>query len=116
VSHRKVTPTGVETAGHRRFYDFVIEAASEMSRCLEHKQEVTMKALITRKVGMTSTIADDGTVQAITLLSASPCVVTQVKTDETDGYNAVQVGFEVAKEGKTPKASSVQFLAQTRAS
>lgn len=56
-----------------------------------------MKALITRKVGMTSTIAEDGTVQAVTLLSASPCVITQVKTDETDGYMAVQLGFEVDK-------------------
>lgn len=62
-----------------------------------------MKALITRKVGMTSTIAEDGTVQAVTLLSASPCVITQVKTDETDGYTAVQVGFEEAGEGKTAK-------------
>src|ERR1044072_7020682 len=56
-----------------------------------------MKALIARKVGMTSTIAEDGVVQAITLLSASPCVITQVKTDETDGYTAVQLGFEEAK-------------------
>lgn len=63
-----------------------------------------MKALITRKVGMTSTIAEDGVVQAITLLSASPCVITQVKTTDTDGYTAVQVGFEDAKEGNTSKA------------
>ncbi len=62
-----------------------------------------MKALITRKIGMTSTIADDGTVQAVTLLSASPCVVTQVKTAETDGYTAVQVGFEDAKENNVAK-------------
>ena len=62
-----------------------------------------MKALITRKIGMTSTIAEDGTVQAVTLLSASPCVVTQVKTTETDGYTAVQVGFEDAKEGSVAK-------------
>lgn len=68
-----------------------------------------MKALITRKVGMTSTIAEDGVVTAITLLSASPCVITQVKTDETDGYTAVQVGFEDAKEGKTPKAQVGHF-------
>ncbi len=59
-----------------------------------------MKALISRKVGMTSIIADDGIVQAVTLLSASPCVITQVKTDETDGYTAVQLGFEQAKHGK----------------
>jgi large subunit ribosomal protein L3 len=62
-----------------------------------------MKALITRKVGMTSTIAEDGTVQAITLLSASPCVVTQVKTDDTDGYTAVQLGCEEVKEEKVAK-------------
>lgn len=51
---------------------------------------------------MTSTIAEDGVVHAVTLLSASPCVITQVKTDDTDGYNAVQLGFESAKNmGKT---------------
>lgn len=70
-----------------------------------------MKALITRKVGMTSTIAEDGAVQAITLLSASPCVITQVKTDETDGYTAVQVGFEDAKEANTGKAQAGHFKA-----
>lgn len=68
-----------------------------------------MKALITRKVGMTSAITEDGTAQAITLLSASPCVITQVKTDETDGYMAVQVGFEEAKEGKTAKPQVGHF-------
>lgn len=56
-----------------------------------------MKALITRKVGMTSTIAEDGAVTAVTLLSASPCVITQVKTAETDGYTAVQLGTEEGK-------------------
>ena len=51
-----------------------------------------MKALITKKVGMTSTIAEDGRVAAITLLSASPNVVTQIKTETSDGYLAVQLG------------------------
>ncbi|MCA9332466.1 50S ribosomal protein L3 [Candidatus Saccharibacteria bacterium] len=60
-----------------------------------------MKALITRKVGMTSTIADDGTVQAITLLSASPCVITQIKDMDADGYIAVQLGSGEAKLGKS---------------
>lgn len=68
-----------------------------------------MKALITRKIGMTSTIAEDGTTTAVTLLSASPCVVTQVKTDETDGYTAVQLGFEDQKEGKTAKPQQNHF-------
>lgn len=63
-----------------------------------------MKALITRKVGMTSTITEDGAVQAVTLLSASPCVITQVKTDETDGYTAVQIGCEETKQVAKPQA------------
>lgn len=68
-----------------------------------------MKALITRKVGMTSTIAEDGVLQAVTLLSAGPNVVTQLKTTEHDGYNAVQVGFEAAKESNTNKAQQGHF-------
>lgn len=66
-----------------------------------------MKALITRKVGMTSTIAEDGAVQAITLLSASPCVITQVKTTDRDGYTAVQLGAEEDK--KMGKAQAGHF-------
>jgi len=51
---------------------------------------------------MTSTIAEDGSVQAVTLLSASPNVITQVKSTDIDGYGAVQLGFEKAKHmGKT---------------
>lgn len=70
-----------------------------------------MKALITRKVGMTSTIADDGVVTAITLLSASPCVITQVKTAETDGYTAVQIGAEEARENLVNKPQQGHFKA-----
>lgn len=53
-----------------------------------------MKALITRKIGMTSTISEDGVVSAVTLLMASGNTVTQLKTNESDGYFAVQVGAE----------------------
>lgn len=56
-----------------------------------------MKALITRKVGMTSTIADDGVVTAITLLSVADHTVLHHKTHDKDGYTAVQVGAETAK-------------------
>ena len=49
---------------------------------------------------MTSTINDDGGVQAVTMLSIEPNVVTQIKTDDLDGYNAIQVGAGVAKLGK----------------
>jgi len=52
---------------------------------------------------MTSTIEEDGTVSAVTLLSASPCVVTQIKTSETDGYESVQVGFETNKRVAKPQ-------------
>lgn len=58
---------------------------------------------------MTSTIAEDGTVQAVTLLSASPCVITQVKTSDPDGYTAVQVGFEEAKKQNVNKAQEGHF-------
>jgi large subunit ribosomal protein L3 len=56
-----------------------------------------MKALITRKVGMTSTIAEDGVVRAITLLSYDEHTVISHKTNEKDGYTAVQVGSGTAK-------------------
>jgi large subunit ribosomal protein L3 len=68
-----------------------------------------MKALITRKVGMTSTISEDGVVTAVTLLSASPCVITQVKTADPDGYTAVQIGFEEAKKQNVNKAQQGHF-------
>lgn len=56
-----------------------------------------MKALITRKLGMSTAINDDGSAVAITLLSATPNVITQIKDIEKDGYQAIQVGFEKAK-------------------
>ncbi len=66
-----------------------------------------MKALITRKLGMTSAIQEDGTMSAVTLLSASPNKVVQVKTTERDGYQAVQLGFgESSKAGKSAAGQS----------
>ncbi len=63
-----------------------------------------MKALITRKIGMTSVIGDNGALNAVTLLSASPNVITQVKDSETDGYQAVQLGFESVKKDRLGKS------------
>lgn len=57
-----------------------------------------MKFIITKKVGMTQRFREDGAVVPVTLLKANPCTVTQVKTDEKDGYSAVQIGFGEAKE------------------
>lgn len=61
------------------------------------RRKATVKTLITRKIGMTSTISEDGVVKAVTLLSAEPNVVTQVKTEENDTYNAIQIGAGTGK-------------------
>ncbi len=62
-----------------------------------------MKALIAQKIGMTQVFSEKGAVIPVTLLSAGPCVVTQVKTQETDGYSAVQLGFGEAKKPAKPQ-------------
>jgi large subunit ribosomal protein L3 len=56
------------------------------------------KAILAEKVGMTQVFSEDGSLVPVTVLSAGPCVVTQVKTVENDGYEAVQVGFGDKKE------------------
>ena len=58
---------------------------------------------------MTSVFDTSGRNVACTLVEAGPCVVTQVKTEETDGYNAVQLGFAEAKEKRTSKALKGHF-------
>ena len=62
-----------------------------------------MKALITRKLGMTSILDEKGAAVPVTLLSASPNVVTQLKSEETDGYRGVQLGFETTKKPSKPQ-------------
>jgi large subunit ribosomal protein L3 len=56
-----------------------------------------MKGILGVKVGMTQVIADNGVVTPVTIVQAGPCYVTQVKTNENDGYTAVQVGYGEAK-------------------
>lgn len=56
-----------------------------------------MKALLGTKIGMTQIIGEDGVTTPVTLIQAGPCTVTQVKTVETDGYNAVQVAYGEGK-------------------
>ena len=51
------------------------------------------KAILATKVGMTQIFNEDGSLIPVTVLQAGPCVVTQIKTEENDGYKAVQVGF-----------------------
>ena len=61
------------------------------------------KAIIGKKVGMTQIFDESGKVIPVTVVEAGPCVVTQKKTVETDGYTAVQLGFEDVKEAKLTK-------------
>ena len=56
------------------------------------------KAILATKVGMTQIFNEDGTLTPVTVLQAGPCVVTQIKTMENDGYEAVQVGFADKKD------------------
>jgi large subunit ribosomal protein L3 len=68
-----------------------------------------MNGLIGRKIGMTSIYAADGKNIACTVVEALPNVVTQVKTIETDGYDAVQLGYGEAKEKHTTKSFDGHF-------
>jgi large subunit ribosomal protein L3 len=63
-----------------------------------------MSGLIGRKIGMTSVFNQDGKQMACTVVEVGPNVVTQVKTVETDGYNAIQLAYGDAKEKNTPAA------------
>ena len=58
------------------------------------------KAILATKIGMTQIFNEDGVLTPVTVLQAGPCVVTQIKTVENDGYSAVQVGFVDKKEKK----------------
>jgi large subunit ribosomal protein L3 len=82
-----------------------------------------VEGLIGKKIGMTSIFNEAGDNIACTVVHVGPCVITQVKTDETDGYNAIQVGYgerkvksstnpmkgHFAKAGTTPKQKVAEF-------
>ena len=76
------------------------------------------KAILTRKVGMTQVFNEAGVLVPVTVLSAGPCVVTQVKTEENDGYQAVQVAYgqirtklvNKARKGHLEKAGVEKFV------
>ena len=67
------------------------------------------KAILATKVGMTQIFGEDGLLTAVTVLQAGPCVVTQVKTAENDGYSAVQVGFVDKREKLVAKPQKGAF-------
>ena len=68
-----------------------------------------MKTIIGKKVGMTQIFDEHGRVIPVTVIEAGPCVVAQVKTVETDGYNAIQLGFGDVKESKINKPEKGHF-------
>ncbi|HLN21492.1 MAG TPA: 50S ribosomal protein L3 [Bacteroidales bacterium] len=68
-----------------------------------------MQGIIGKKVGMTSVFDENGKYVPCTVLQAGPCVVTQIKTVEKDGYDAVQLGFEDKKEKHSNKAETGHF-------
>ena len=68
-----------------------------------------MPGLIGKKVGMTSIFSEEGKNIPCTILEVGPCKVTQVKTEEVDGYNAIQLGFSEQKESRVSKAALGHF-------
>ncbi|MBP3502738.1 MAG: 50S ribosomal protein L3 [Clostridia bacterium] len=68
-----------------------------------------MKTLIGKKVGMTQIFDEKGRVIPVTVIEAGPCVISQVKSVETDGYNAIQLGFGEVKESKLNKPEKGHF-------
>ncbi len=62
-----------------------------------------MPAILAKKLGMTQRFLDDGRVERVTVLEAGPCPVTAIRTEERDGYNAVQLGFGAVKEKRLTK-------------
>ena len=67
------------------------------------------KTLVGRKIGMTQVFNEEGRAIPVTVIEAGPCIVAQVKTVETDGYNAIQLGFSDIKESKLNKPEKGHF-------
>lgn len=68
-----------------------------------------MNALIGRKIGMTRVFGDDGRQVPVTVIELGPCVVTQLKTKEKDGYSAAQIGYEDQKPQRVNKPMTGHF-------
>ena len=68
-----------------------------------------MKGILGKKIGMTQIFSEAGEMIPVTVIEAGPCVVTQLKNEETDGYKAVQLGFEDQKEHRLTKPERGHF-------
>ena len=85
-----------------------------------------MKGLLGKKVGMTQIFDDNGVVVPVTLIEAGPCYVTQKKTEDKDGYNAIQLGFGATRDNglnkpmaghlKKANAPNIKYLREFRVS
>ncbi len=73
-----------------------------------------MKFILGKKLEMSQIYSDDGTVIPVTLVQAGPCVVTDVKTTDKDGYDAIQIGFESTKRLNMPEAGHLRGLEPLR--
>lgn len=69
-----------------------------------------IEGIIGKKLGMTQLYRENGTVEPLTAIEVGPCAVTQVKTSEKDGYNAVQLGFGLAKKLSSPEKGHLKGL------
>ena len=80
-----------------------------------------LRAFLGKKIGMTQIYAEGGNVVPVTVIQAGPCFVTQIRTQETDGYEAVQIGFDEVKKLNKPRAGHlknskmVRFLREVKA-
>jgi large subunit ribosomal protein L3 len=75
---------------------------------------MSIEGILGRKLGMTQVFREDGTSAPVTVIEAGPCTVVQVKTDEDDGYAAVQLGFGTRKRVNSPLKGHMKGLGQFR--
>ena len=95
-----------ELSSYKRLIDIYSSTAKTVDALmkLELPSGVEVEILLGKKIGMTSVFSAEGKNVPCTVIEAGPCVVTQVKTVEKDGYAAVQLGFQEKKEKRTTKA------------
>jgi large subunit ribosomal protein L3 len=118
-----LSPKGKELACHGPSNFFLLLAAwlgveaafqwtvglYESNRHLHNSLEGIMTLILGRKIGMTQLFAEDGTATGVTVVEAGPCVATQIRTQDTDGYDAIQWGFEEVRESRTNKPQIGHF-------
>jgi large subunit ribosomal protein L3 len=75
---------------------------------------MSIEGILGRKLGITQVFREDGTAVPVTVIEAGPCTVVQVKTEESDGYSAVQLGFGTRKRINSPQKGHMKGLGQFR--